>query len=146
MQDRIGSDINAALKRGDKATAEALRLLKSALMNAKIAAGHDLNDAEAEKVIRKEMKSRVEARDLFAANDRSEQAAKEEFERSVYAAYVPEQLSEFDIDALVATAAKTAGDGAGFSQIMPAVMKAAAGKADGKLVADRVKAFLEGNA
>ena len=146
MQDRISSDINAALKRGDKATAEALRLLKSAFVNAKIAAGHELSDTEAEKVIRKEMKSRVEARDLFAANDRSEQAAKEEFERGIYATYVPEQLSATDIDAFVAAAALEAGDGAGFAQIMPAVMKAAAGKADGKLVADRVKAFLEGNA
>lgn len=144
MQDRISSDINAALKRGDKATAEALRLLKSAFMNARIAAGHELDDAEAEKLIRKEIKSRIEARDIFAANDRQEQAGKEEFERSVYAAYVPEQLSAADIDTLVVTAATAAGTGAGFAQIMPLVMKAAAGKADGKLVADRVKAFLEG--
>lgn len=143
MQDRIGSDINAALKRGDKATAEALRLLKSALMNAKIAAGHDLSDEEATKVIRKEMKSRVEARDLFAANDRSEQAAKEEFERSVYATYVPEQLNETEIDALVQKVTAELGNDAQFAQIMPAAMKAAAGKADGKLVAERVKLFLD---
>ena len=146
MLDRIASDINAALKRGDKATAEALRLLKSALMNAKIAAGHDLSDEEAAKVIRKEMKSRVEARDLFAANDRSEQAAKEEFERSVYAGYVPEQLSEADIDALIEKVVSELGASPQFAQVMPATMKAAAGRADGKLVADRVKLFLEGNA
>lgn len=146
MLDRIASDINAALKRGDKATAEALRLLKSALMNAKIAAGHDLSDEEAAKVIRKEMKSRVEARDLFAANDRSEQAAKEEFERSVYAGYVPEQLSEADIDALIQKVVSELGTSPQFAQVMPATMKAAAGRADGKLVADRVKLFLEGNA
>lgn len=145
MLDKISADINAALKRGDKATAEALRLVKSALMNARITAGHDLSDDEAVKVIRKEMKSRVEARDLFAANDRAEQAAKEEFERSVYAAYVPEQLSEADIDALVAQAASS-GNELAFSQLMPATMKLAAGKADGKLVAERVKHFLEAKA
>lgn len=145
MQDRIGSDINAALKRGDKATAEALRLLKSALMNARISAGHELNEDEAVKVIRKEIKSRIEARDLFAANGRDEQAAKEEFERSTYAAYVPEQLSAVDIDLLITTAAASFGEAPTFSQLMPTVMQAAAGKADGRLVAERVKLYIERN-
>ena len=142
LVDTISQDINAALKAGDKPRAEALRLLKGALMNARIAAGHDLTDPEAEKVIRKEMKSRVEARDLFAANDRAEQAAKEEYERSVYATYVPEQLNEAAIDALIAQAA-TEQQELQFSQLMPATMKLTAGKADGKLVAERVKLFLE---
>jgi len=143
MQERISLDINAALRRGDKATAEALRLVKSALINARIAIGHELNDEEATKVIRKEMKSRVEARDLYASNDRPEQAAKEEFERSVYAVYVPEQLDQAAVDALIITAATDVAEPA-FSQLMPAVMKLAAGKADGKLVAERVKVYLSG--
>lgn len=143
MQDKVSQDINTALKRGDKATAEALRLLKSALMYAKIAAGHDLNDEEASKVIRKEIKSRVEARDLYAANDRAEQAAKEEFERSVYAQYVPEQLSEAQIMEIIESVASTVSNKT-FSQIMPAVMKKAAGKADGKLVSECVKKYIEG--
>lgn len=143
MQERISLDINAALRRGDKATAEALRLVKSALMYAKIAAGHDLSEDEATKVIRKEMKSRVEARDLYAANERPEQAAKEEFERSVYAVYVPEQLSETAVDELVISAAASLEAPVAFSQLMPAVMKLAASKADGKIVAERVKAYLE---
>lgn len=143
MLERISLDINEALKRGDKATAEALRLVKSALMYAKISAGHELSDDEAIKVLRKEMKSRVEARDLYANNGRPEQAAKEEFERSVYATYVPEQLGEADIDVFIKTAAAELGANATFSQLMPATMKLAAGKADGKVVADRVKAYLE---
>jgi hypothetical protein len=142
MQDRISQDINAALKRGDKATAEALRLLKSALMYAKIAAQHDLSDEEAYKIIRKEIKSRVEARDLYASNERPEQAAKEEFERSVYAQYVPDQLDELAINDIIAKVAKTT-EMQSFSQIMPAVMKIAAGKADGKLVAECVKKYIE---
>lgn len=142
MLERISQDINAALKRGDKATAEALRLVKSALMYAKISLGHDLSEDEAIKVLRKEMKSRVEARDLYAANDRPEQAAKEEFERSVYAQYVPEQLGEKDIDAYITTAVADLGNNVAFSQLMPAVMKLAAGKADGKVVAERVKLYL----
>jgi uncharacterized protein YqeY len=102
-----------------------------------------LNDDEVTKVLRKEIKSRIEARDLFAANDRSEQAAKEEFERSVYATYVPEQLNETDVDSLIVKAASELGADIAFSQLMPATMKLAAGKADGKFVADRVKVYLE---
>jgi uncharacterized protein YqeY len=142
MQERISLDINAALKRGDKATAEALRLVKSALQYAKIAANHDLSDEEATKVLRKEIKARIEARDIFASNDRPEQAAKEEFERSVYAIYVPDQLSDSAIDQLIVAAAKKLGNKPEFSQLMPAVMILAAGSADGKIVADRVKDYL----
>lgn len=144
MQDKVSSDINAALKRGDKATAEALRLLKSSLMNAKISAGHELSDEEAFKVIRKEIKSRIEARDMYAANDRSELAAKEEFERTVYAAYVPEQLGELEIDKVVEKVASDLATDVTFSLLMPAVMKAVAGKADGRLVSERVKKYIEG--
>jgi len=146
MQEKISLDINVALKRGDKATAEALRLVKSSLMYAQIAAGHELTDDEVIKVIRKEIKARIEARDIFTANDRSEQAAKEEFERSVYAVYVPDQLTESAVDELIQNAAQGISDTPSFAQLMPAVMKLAAGKADGKLVADRVKAYMQKDA
>jgi uncharacterized protein len=142
MVDKIQADVIAALKSGDKATADALRLLMSAFTNARIALGHDLTDEEATKVIKKEIKSRIEARDLFAANDRQEQADKEEFERQTYAKYVPAELDESAIDALVATAAETVEE-LSFAKLMPATMQAAKGQADGKLVAERVKAFLE---
>jgi uncharacterized protein len=143
MLEKINSDIITALKAGEKPKAEALRLLKSALTNARIAAGHDLSDEECIKVIRKEMKSRVEARDLFRENDRAEQADKEEFERNTYAEYVPEQLSAEVIDKLISEQAS--GDKTmPFAELMPKVMKAAAGKADGKVVADRVKNYLQG--
>lgn len=142
MIDKIKADVIAALKSGDKATVDALRLLVSAFTNARIAAGHDLSDEEATKVIKKEMKSRVEARDLFAANDRQEQADKEEFERQTYAKYVPAELDAQAIDALVETAAGTVEE-LSFAKLMPATMQAAKGQADGKLVAERVKAFIE---
>lgn len=143
MLEKISQDINEALKRGDKATAEALRLLKSALMYAKIAAGHDLDNDEAAKVIRKEIKSRIEARDMYAANNRAQQAAKEEFECSVYTQYVPKQLGEAEINAIIVDVSKTVSENT-FSQLMPAVMKIAAGRADGKMVSECVKKYIEG--
>lgn len=142
MLDTVNANINAALKSGDKATAEALRLLKSSLMYAKIAAGHDLSDEEATKIIQKEIKARVEARDIYAANDRPELAKKEEFERSVYAHYVPEGLNAAEVDAIIAAQAAGLEPGYTFAQLMPKVMQAVAGKADGREVAEKVKAFI----
>jgi len=143
MQDKVSQDINEALKSGEKTTAEALRLLKSALLNARIALGHDLNDEEATAVVRKEIKARIEARDLFSENGREEQAKQEELERELYSSYVPKQLSEDDIDAFIAASAEE-NPGVNFGILMSQVMKKCAGNADGKLVTERVKYFLEG--
>jgi uncharacterized protein YqeY len=144
MIDTVNNAITAALKSGDKATAEALRLLKSSLMYAKIAAGHDLSDEESVKVVQKEIKARVEARDIFAANDRPEQAKKEEFERSIYASYVPAGLSPEEVDAIIAEQAAKLDEGYTFAHLMPKVMQAVAGKADGREVSEKVKAFIGG--
>lgn len=144
MLDTVNSAITAALKSGDKPTAEALRLLKSSLMNARIAAGHDLTEQEAVKVVQKEIKSRIEARDIYVANNRPELAQKEEFERSVYAPYVPAGLSSSEIDAVIAEQAALLEQGYTFAQLMPKVMQAVAGKADGREVSEKVKAYIGG--
>ena len=142
MLDRVHNDVNAALKAGDKKTTEALRLLYSALKNAQIEAGGVLSDDRAVQVIKKEMKKRIEARDLYAANDRQEQAAQEEFERNLYSQYAPADLSAEQIDAMIQAVAPMAGE-ANFAKIMPLVMKEAQGKAAGRLVSERVKNYIE---
>jgi uncharacterized protein YqeY len=144
MLESVNNAITAALKSGDKPTAEALRLLKSSLMYAKIAAGHDLDDTESIKIIQKEIKARIEARDIFAANDRPQLAQKEEFERSVYAHYVPAGLSSDEVDTIIAEQAAKLDNGCTFAQLMPKVMQAVAGKADGREIAEKVKAFIGG--
>ena len=142
MQEQINQDTNNALKSGDKDVVNALRLLKSSLLNARIALGHELTDEEAVKVIRKEMKSRIEARDMFKANDRHSQASKEEFEREVYAKYVPKELSKDEIDKIVNQQATTIDGEITFAKLMPNVMKACDGKANGKDVSECVKLFI----
>jgi uncharacterized protein len=144
MLDRVHNDTTAALKAGDKKTAEALRFLYSALKNAQIEAGGALADDKAISVIKKEMKKRVEARDLYAANGREQQAAQEEFERTLYSQYAPAELTAEQIDAIILTVAKDVTEPA-FAKIMPLVMKEAKGNADGRLVSDRVKQYLENN-
>jgi uncharacterized protein YqeY len=142
MLDRVHSDSNAALKAGDKKTAEALRLLYSALKNAQIEDGGALADERAIQVIKKEMKKRVEARDLYAEHGRQEQAAQEEFERTLYSQYAPLELSVEQIDAIIRTVSANAPEQT-FAKIMPLVMREAKGNADGRLVSERVKIYIE---
>ena len=142
MQEQISLDTNKALKSGDKDIVDALRLLRSSLLNARIALGHELTDEEAVKVIRKEMKSRIEARDMFRVNDRHSQADKEEFERKVYAQYVPKELSNDEINKIVNQQASTIDGEITFAKLMPNVMKACGGNANGKDVSECVNLFI----
>ena len=142
MLNRVHSDSNAALKAGDKKTAEALRLLYSALKNAQIEDGGALADERAIQVIKKEMKKRVEARDLYAEHGRQEQAAQEEFERTLYSQYAPTELSVDQIDAIIRTVSANAPEQT-FAKIMPLVMREVKGNADGRLVSERVKIYIE---
>ena len=137
--DTVSKDLIAALKAGDKPKAEALRLLKSALTNARIAAGHELNEEEIIKVIRKEMKSRIEARDMFRQNDRRAQADQEELERQVYSAYVPAELSDEQLSELIKSVVNQAGDNLQFGQLMGQAIKLAGGKADGSRISAELK-------
>lgn len=141
MINRVHNDATAALKAGDKKTAEALRLLYSSLKNAEIENMGPLSEEQAIQVIKKEMKKRVEARDLFAANNREEMAAKEEFERSLYSQYAPAELTAAQIDEIIERVASVA-DEVAFAKIMPLVMKETKGSADGRLVSERVKDYI----
>lgn len=142
MLDRVQNDLNAALKAGDRKTAAALRLLLSELKNTKINSGGELTEEKSTACVKKEIKKRVEARDMFSQNDRQEQATQEEFERALYATYVPAELSADSIDEIIASAANELTE-TKFATLMPAVMKAAKGQADGRLVSERVKMFIE---
>lgn len=143
MQERIANDLIAAMKSGDRQSADALKMLKSALQNGRIAVGRDLTEEEVLRIVRKEIKSRSDARDMYAANGRQDLADKEESERVLYEQYVPVQLDIDTIDAIIAQCSQDLGDQAVFAKLMPAVMGVIAGRADGRVVAERVKHFCE---
>jgi uncharacterized protein len=144
MHKRIREDLNNALKRGDKQTAEALRFLLSVVNNARISLGHELEDEEVIKVIRKEIKQRIESRDIYTANNRDDLAAKEESERSPYLLYVPEELTKEELDKIIVDIAIGFVGAPTFAQLMPLVIKQVSGRADGKTVAEQVKQYLNG--
>jgi uncharacterized protein YqeY len=141
MLELVQEDLARALKAGDKQTVSALRMLVSAIKNAQIDNRAELTNEQSIKIVQKEIKKRIEARDMYQQHNRTEQAAGEEFERQLLSKYVPSMLTEQEIDTLITAEAAKLTD-VGFSNLMPAVMKVAAGRADGKMVAERVKAYL----
>lgn len=137
MQDKIDQDIKVALKAGDKQRLNTLKMVKSALQNAAIANMGELSDDDAIKVLKKEAKKRNEAAEMYDGASESERAEAEKAEAAIIDEYLPEQMSEAEIEAIVD---KIIADGAdNMGQIMGMVMKQTAGQADGGTVSKIVK-------
>jgi uncharacterized protein YqeY len=144
MQEQIDKDLKQALLSGDKAKAETLRGLKSALLNEVIAQGardSGLSDEQIQKILAKESKKRQEAADLYKQGGAQERAGKELAEKVIIDAYLPEQMSEDEIAKIVDEEAAKAGDATmqDMGRIIGAVRARAGGQADGALIAKLVK-------
>ncbi|MEX2487241.1 MAG: GatB/YqeY domain-containing protein [Nitriliruptoraceae bacterium] len=150
LHETIESDLHAAMKARDKARTSALRMALAALKNRAVADGLGpqgrLSDDVVHKVLATEVKRRREAADAYANAGRSEQAASETAEAAIYEAYLPAQLTDDELEAIVAAAIQESG--ASGPQDMGTVMKAAmanvAGRADGGRVSAIVKHRLTG--
>jgi uncharacterized protein YqeY len=144
MQEQIDKDLKQALLSGDKAKAETLRGLKSALLNEVIAQGardSGLSDEQIQKILAKESKKRQEAADLYKQGGAQERAGKELAEKVIIDAYLPEQMSEDEIAKIVDEEAAKAGVATmqDMGRIIGAVRARAGGQADGALIAKLVK-------
>lgn len=150
LHQQISADLNAAMKARDRARTSALRLLISALKNQAIADGRgpqgELDDAEVERILASEVKRRREAATAYRDADRTEQAEAEEAEAAIYESYLPEQLSDGELAALVdeAIAETGASDTKQMGQVMKALMPRVQGRADGSRVSALVKERLGG--
>lgn len=144
MIDKVDQDIISALKNGDKAKAQTLKMLKNALNNARIAKNSPLSHEEEIKIVRKEINSRIEARDIYATNNRRELAIKEECEKEILEYYLPEGLSKNQLIKLIRETSVSLNNTKDFAKLMPVVMRNVAGRSDGKIVSDAVKIFIEG--
>ena len=139
VADQLRTDMTGAMKAGEKERVGALRLVLSELQKA----AKDGSDDE-QAVLRRERKRRLEAAGQFRDNGRPELADREESEAELIAGYLPAELSDAELDALVAqaiadTGASTAQD---IGQVMKAVMAASGGRADGRRSAARVREAL----
>lgn len=148
MQEKIDSDIKAAMLAGDKPKAETLRGLKSAILNEAIAQGvkdKGLDDEQIQKVLVKEAKKRQEAADLYRQGGNSERATSEMDEKEIIDSYLPEQASENDIAAAVkeAIASTGAASAADMGKVIGAVKAKLGAAADGATIARITKEHLE---
>jgi uncharacterized protein YqeY len=144
----VQSDLHDAMRARDKVRAGALRMALTSITNEEVAGreARELSDDEVLKVLAKEAKKRKEAATAFRDAGHPERAEAEEAELAVLEGYLPAQLGDDELQALVSQAVTETG--ATGMQQMGQVMKAAqglvAGRADGGRVAAAVKAALAG--
>jgi len=148
LKERLRADLNDAMRARDQVRLRTLRLALTSITNEEVAgaSARELTDDEVVKVLTREAKKRREAAEAFSAAGRSEQAAAERAEGEVLADYLPAQLSDSELAALVDTAiAETGASGmAGMGQVMKTVTPRVAGRADGARVAAEVRRRLSG--
>ncbi|HWS27953.1 MAG TPA: GatB/YqeY domain-containing protein [Xanthomonadales bacterium] len=149
LKTRLMDDVKAAMKGGDKERLQTLRLITSAIKQVEIdtrSAGErlELDDAQVLSVLEKMLKQRRDSIQQFEAAARQDLADKEKSEVVVIEAYMPQRLSEAEVDDLVrATIAETGATGAkDMGKVMAAMKAKAAGRADMTVVSARVKALL----
>ena len=140
IQDRLSEEMKAAMKARDSLRLGTIRMARTALKNAEIEARRELDDAAVIKVLSTLVKQRREAAEAYRAT-RPELADKEEQELAVLQEFLPAQLSEVELEEMVARAITESG--AGSIRDMGAVMKLVTpqttGRADGKLVSEMVR-------
>ena len=148
LKERLRADLNAAMRARDQVRMRTLRLALTSITNEEVAgaSARDLTDDEVLRVLAREARKRREAAEAFSAAGRSDQAAAERAEGEVLAGYLPAQLSDDELAALVdAAIAETGASGvAGLGQVMKAVTPRVAGRADGARVAAEVRRRLSG--
>ena len=147
LKQRIADEMKAALLGGDRFVGETLRNLRAAILNEEVAAGkrdEGLSDEEVEKVIAREVKKRGESAKLYRENNRPELAEPEEAEAEVLKKFLPEQLSEAELQTIVEKkiAELGAAGPAAMGQVISAVKAAVGNKADGATLANIVKTTL----
>jgi uncharacterized protein len=134
--EQVQDDARTAMKAREREKASALRLVVDALQqDAKLGKGDEIA------VLQRERKKRIEAAEAFEGAGRTEQAAAERSEAELIDAYLPAQLSDEELDGLVAAAVEETGatEQKQMGQVMSAVMPKVGGRADGKRVSAAVR-------
>ncbi|MFC0039649.1 GatB/YqeY domain-containing protein [Actinomadura rayongensis] len=143
LKARLETDLSAAMKARDELRTRTLRMALTAVKNEEVAGkrARELSDDDVVKVLAREAKKRREAATAFADAGRAEQAQAERDEGGVLDAYLPAQLDDTELTALVADAiAETGASGPrGIGQVMKVVNPKVAGRAEGGRVAAEVK-------
>lgn len=144
LVDQIQIDLKTALKAGDSAAVSTLRMALAALRNRqielkKLEENLILEDEEVLAALEREAKKRREAASLYRTGLRVELAEREEAELKILQKYLPAELSDSELSAVVSEEAVRVGRE--FAPLMKAVMARVKGRADGKAVQEKIRAL-----
>jgi uncharacterized protein YqeY len=148
LKERLRTDLNAAIRARDQVRLRALRMTLTSITNEEVAGdtARELSDDEVVKILTREAKKRREAAEAFESAGRAEQAAAERAEGDVLASYLPAQLTDDELTAIVSAAiTETGATGMpGMGKVMKTVTPRVAARADGARVAAEVRRQLTG--
>ena len=146
LKERINEDMKAAMRASDKERLSTIRMTQAAIKQREVDERTTLDDAQVIAVIEKMVKQRRESVAQFEQGGRADLADKEEREITVLQGYLPEPLSETELDAIIREAIAQSGASSmkDMGKVMAAVKAQAAGRADMGAVSARIKAALSG--
>jgi uncharacterized protein YqeY len=143
FQDQLNSKLKAAMREKNKVALESLRAIKSAilLLQTQSGAKETPEDAEITKLLQKLVKQRKESASIFREQGRVDLAEPEEAQIEVISQFLPEQLSEEEVEKVIDEVIQSVGATTmkDMGKVMGMANKQLAGKADGKLIAEIVK-------
>jgi len=148
LKETLRADLTEAIRSRDELKSGTIRMVFTAITNEEVAGkeARTLSDAEIITVLSRESKKRREAAEAFTIAGRSDRAERETLEGELIIGYLPAQLTEDEINAMIAAAIAESGatGPAGIGQVMKIISPKIAGKADGGTVSALVKAALTG--
>jgi uncharacterized protein YqeY len=144
LKERILEDVKSAMRSGEKERLATLRLITAAIKQREVDERISLDDVQVLSVVEKMIKQRKESVVQFEAGGRADLVAKENAELAILTAYQPTQLTEAEVDGLIAAAIAATGATSikDMGKVVANVKAAAAGRADMAAVSARVKAKL----
>ena len=144
LKEKINSEMISAAKARDKIRLSTIRMIKAALHNKEIDLKRELNDEELLQVLSSIVKQRKDSIEQFGKAGRVDLVEKEEEDLKVVQGFMPEQLSEEEIETEIEKAIEEVGAVSikEMGKVMKVVMSKLTGRADGKIVSEKVKAKL----
>lgn len=144
LRDQLKADVSAAMRSGETLRRDTLRMALSSLALVEKELKRDATDDEVLGVIVKAVKTRKESVDAYTAANRPDLAEGEKAEIAILSTYMPEQLSDTDVDALVAEAISTTGAASAkeMGKVMGWLGPKTKGRVDGKVLSGKVTAAL----
>lgn len=144
INNKLNEEMITAAKSKDKIRLSAIRMIKTALHNKEISLMRALNEDEILQVLSSMIKQRKDSIEQFNRGGRTDLVEQEEAELKVIQEFMPAQMSEHDVEALIRKTIAEAGAVSikDMGKVMKILMPQLTGMADGKLVGEKVKAFL----